>query len=233
MNPTELGRVMQYWDRQAESFDAIYSGAKPGWTRLLDRWLRRDMQLRFQWVLEQSGDVRGKSVCDLGCGSGRYVIAYADSGASRAVGIDASPAMIRKARALASQAGVLDRCQFRTLNILDCPENERFDVTLAVGVFDYLEDPVPFMRRIREITTDRFLATFPRQWTWRMPVRKLRLRLLGCPVYFYTRGGIRKLLSDAGFECAQIERVGAIFCALAIPVVRPAVRKPVEVASGR
>ncbi len=217
MNPAELEKVLRYWNQQAEDFDAIYSGAKPGWGRLLDRWLRRDMYQRLRWVLEQSGDVREKSVCDLGCGSGRYVIAYAQQGAGRIVGVDASPAMIQKAQAVAAAAGVLQRCQFRVLDILNYPDDQRFDITLAVGVFDYLEDPAPFLARIRRITAGRFLATFPRQWSWRMPIRRMRLGLLGCPVYFYTPGKIQAWLSQTGFELKRIDRIGAIFCVLAVP----------------
>lgn len=218
MNTAELDKVLEYWNHQAENFDSIYSGAKPGWARLLDRWLRRDMFQRLQWILEQSGDVRGRSVCDLGCGSGRYVVAYAQRGARLVVGVDAAPAMIEKARALAARANVLERCQFRVQNILDHPDVGSFDITIAVGVFDYLEDPAPFLCRIRRITTVRFLATFPRLWTWRMPVRRVRLGLLGCPVYFYTPGRIQAKLSRAGFELKRIDPVGAIFCVSAAPV---------------
>ncbi len=217
MNTGEGHRVVEYWNRQADSFDAIYSGAKPGWAQLLDRWLRRDMYQRLEWVLEHSGDFNGKTVCDLGCGSGRYVISYATRGARRVLGIDAAATMIEKASALVAQAGVGDRCELRVLNILECPTDEVFDITLAVGVFDYVEDPIPFLSRIREITRDRFLATFPRLWTWRMPVRKVRLKLLGCPVYFFTRQKIETLLGAAGFTCRRIDRFGAIYGVLAAP----------------
>ncbi len=217
MNSGEVRKVVEYWNQQADSFDAIYSGAKPGWARLLDRWLRKDMYQRLEWVLQHSGDWNGKSVCDLGCGSGRYVISYAAGGARRVLGIDAAATMIDKASALVTQAGAGDRCELRVLNILECPTDEVFDITLAVGVFDYVDDPVPFLSRIRKITRDRFLATFPRRWTWRMPVRKVRLKFLGCPVYFFTPKKIEALLGQAGFACQRMDRFGAIYGVLAVP----------------
>jgi 2-polyprenyl-3-methyl-5-hydroxy-6-metoxy-1,4-benzoquinol methylase len=210
-------KVLQYWDEAAPSFDAIYSGAKPGWASFLDRWLRRDMYERFNWVLRNSGDVKGKSVCDLGCGTGRYVIAYAQSGARRVLGIDGAPNMIKHATALIEQAGVAGRAEAREITILDCPQLEVFDITISVGVFDYTHDARPFLKRIRTITGDRFLATFPRLWTWRMPIRRARLRVLGCPVYFYTTKQINSLFTGAGFACRRIDRLGAIYCVVAVP----------------
>lgn len=218
MTAASRDKVLEYWNRATPSFDAIYSGAKPGWARFLDRRLRRDMYQRFDWILQNSGDVQGKSVCDLGCGTGRYVIAYAQSGARRVVGIDGAPNMVKCASSLIEQAGVAARAEAREISILDYPEEEVFDITLAVGVFDYTQDARPFLRRIRVITARRFLATFPRLWTWRMPIRKVRLGLLGCPVYFYTPKQIEGLFREAGFTCKRIDRVGAIFCVVATPI---------------
>lgn len=175
------------------------------------------MYRRFDWVLQNSGDLTGKSVCDLGCGSGRYVVAYADSGASRVVGIDGAPAMVDRTASLIREKRLEDRAIVRLANILDCPADEAFDITLAVGVFDYTADVFPFLQKIRQITRLRFLATFPRFWTYRMPIRKTRLGILGCPVYFYTEKWVRALLESSGFRCQRIETVGAIFCVLALP----------------
>jgi len=208
---------MEFWDRGADRFDAIYSGAKPRWERLLDRWFRRDMQERFQWILGQAGNLKGKSVCDLGCGSGRYVVACARSGASRVVGVDAAPGMLRLASSLVAEEGVGERCELCQLDFLQTPLHEIFDVTLAVGVLDYMRDPLLFLQSARSITGSRFLATFPRRWTWRMPLRKLRLAVLGCQVYFYSRQDVVAFLHDAGFHCERIERVGALFCVRARP----------------
>lgn len=217
MSESNTDKVLAYWDRTASSFDAIYTGKKPGWARFLDKSLRRDMYQRFDWVMENSGDLKGKSVCDLGCGTGRYVIAYAQSGAQRVLGIDGAPSMVQQASSLIQQAGLEGKAEVLEYPILNCPEDEVFDITIAVGVFDYTEDSVPFLEKIRRITGSRFLSTFPRYWTYRMPMRKVRLGLLGCPVYFYSDRQIRALHDKAGFRVERIDRVGAIYCVLATP----------------
>ena len=40
---------------------------------------------------------------------------------------------------------------------------------------------------MRELSKDKAILAFPRFWTWRAPVRKVRLNARGCDVYFYTR----------------------------------------------
>jgi len=49
--------------------------------------------------------------------------------------------------------------------------------------------------------------------TWRMPVRKVRLQyILGCPVYFFRKPQVYKMLEDAGFEVVSCETIGKLFC---------------------
>lgn len=209
-------QVLEYWDGAADGFDAIYSGVKPSWAKFLDRWLRRDMYQRFEWAMRNSGDVKGRSVCDLGCGTGRYVVAYAQLNA-RVVGIDGSSNMVKRARELVEAAGVSGRAKVQQADILDFQTDQLFDVTLVMGVFDYVQDARPYLRKIRGMTAGVFLATFPRLWTWRMPMRKVRLGVLGCPVYFYTARRIKALLGESGFACDRIDRVGKLHCVVAVP----------------
>src|SRR5690348_9449502 len=62
----EVQQIAEYWDRIAPQFDAIYSGKKSPLARSLDRWLRRDIYQRFDWVMRKAGDVRNLTVCDVG-----------------------------------------------------------------------------------------------------------------------------------------------------------------------
>ena len=52
--------------------------------------------------------VTGDPVLELGCGSGRLLVPLAESG-HRVTGLDASPAMLSRARAVATEADVADR----------------------------------------------------------------------------------------------------------------------------
>jgi SAM-dependent methyltransferase len=94
-------------------------------------------------------------VLDLGCGSGRLFRALLEGGAPRILGLDGSPALVRRAEARVAGDDLLaeaardgrlsvmpgDVRAISTLNI-----RERFDLALAVGVVPHLEGPEDALR---------------------------------------------------------------------------------------
>jgi SAM-dependent methyltransferase len=218
MKQDNMPQVARYWNGIAGQFDAIYTGNKSAAGRALDRWFRRDIYQRFDWVMEVSGDVRGKTVCDIGCGSGRFVSEFARRGAAHITGVDVAPQMIKLASELAARDGVADRCDFHVADVLHWDAAQTYDITIAIGFWDYIREPPERLRRIRGLTREKFLSAWPRFWTWRMPVRKVRLEYIeGCPVYFYRKPQVYGMLEDAGFSVASCRTVGKLFCVEARP----------------
>jgi len=213
-----MPQVKRFWNDIAHQFDAIYTGEKGAVARMLDRWLRRDIYQRFDWVMQQAGDVRGQTICDVGCGSGRFVTALAKRGAAHVTGIDIAPEMLRIARELATSERVTDACTFINTDVIDWRTNESFDLTIAIGFWDYIADPRSRLDVIRNVTRGRFLSAWPRFWTWRMPIRKVRLTALGCPVYFFRRPDMYRLLEQSGFRVESCEVIGQLYCVAASPV---------------
>lgn len=92
---------------------------------------------------------------DLGCGSGRLFGTFLDAGVQRVLGLDGSPALLRRAQArigadpqltAAARDGRLavmrgDVRAISTLNI-----RERFDLAVAVGVLPHLNGPEDALR---------------------------------------------------------------------------------------
>ena len=203
----------------AQDFDAIYTGKnKSNMARALDKWLRRDIYERFDWVMRKSGNVQGKSICDIGCGSGRFVTNLAKMGASRVMGVDVAPEMLKLARELAAKEGVAGRTEFAQMDIIDWNRSDVFDETIAIGFWDYFADPTSRLKIIRKMTRERFLSAWPRLWTWRAPVRKVRLTALGCPVYFFSKTEVYKYLEASGFKVISCETIGKLHCVDAVPV---------------
>jgi len=204
--------VLRHFDSTAGQFDAIYSS-----TRLVDRIFRRDRYDRFQRTVEQCEPIRGKSVLAVGCGSGQYAIALAQRGAGEVVGLDFAQHMLDIAEEKARRAGVADRCRFIRDEFLAYPSTRRFDYVLAIGFFDYVRDPVPFLARARDLTGEKFVATFPRLFTWRAPVRKVRLTLRRCPVFFYSRARVAALMHQAGLAVDLLDTCGQLYFVAGAP----------------
>ena len=192
-------RVSTYWDKQATSFDSIYLDESK-LSRRVNELVRRAVYDRFHIALRESGDVRGKRILDIGCGSGHYEVEYAKRGAREIVGIDFAHGMLELARSLAAREGVGDRCRFVEGDFMQFPFEGDFDVVIAMGVFDYVDKPVEFLRRMAELSTGRVICSFPRRNLVRMHLRRWRYALRNCPVFFYTEAELRKLAADAGIE---------------------------------
>ena len=219
MKKDNMPQVARFWNDIAEDFDAIYTGRKSPVGRLLDQWLRKDIYQRLEWVMERCGDVRGRRICDIGCGSGRFVTEFAKRGAEHITGVDVAPEMLRLSQELVTRDGVADRCDFVLSDVLNWKTSEIYDIVIAIGFWDYIQDPPERLRLIRNLTRTTFLSAWPRFWTWRMPVRKVRLQYIkGCPVYFFRRAQVEAVLREAGFEVVRCDTVGKLFCVEARPV---------------
>jgi 2-polyprenyl-3-methyl-5-hydroxy-6-metoxy-1,4-benzoquinol methylase len=207
----ETRQVAEYWNKIANEFDAIYTGNKNPIARRLDRWLRRDIYQRFEWVMSQAGDARGMKICDIGCGSGRFVTSLAKRGA-QVTGVDFAPEMLKLGAQLADKEGVADRCKFVLSDVLDWKTDEQFDLVIAIGFWDYVADPLPRLQVIRRLTKTTFLSAWPRAATLRAAIRKVRLQADGCPVYFWHRAQVEDYLQRAGFRVESCEILGQLYC---------------------
>jgi len=212
---TEIELQRAFWNRNVEEFDSIYAGDKR-WTRAaLNRVFRKDMHERFRFTMENSAPVAAKRILDVGCGTGHYVLAFARQGAHIVHGIDVSDAMIDVCMKRAAKYGFSSTCMFTLGNPLDMELDRKYDVAIGIGLFDYIKDPLPLIEWMRGRTAGKVILSFPRRYTWRAPVRKLRLRAKGCPVYFYSKQDVVSLHKRAGLEILKLEKIGKLYCTVA------------------
>jgi len=203
--------VRAHFHKTAKQFDAIYNGRKSILAKWLDNLLRWDMYKRLEMTLDACKPIEGKQILDIGCGTGRFCIPLAQQGAGLVVGIDFAENMISEARKLSEGAGVGAICRYEFCDFLEFDEASKFDHVLAIGLFDYIKDGRHVMRKMRALTEGTALMTFPRADTLRAPIRRIRLKALGCPVYFYSEKRIRDHLMIAGFTINRLMRVGELY----------------------
>jgi hypothetical protein len=58
------------------------------------------------------------------------------------------------------------------------------------------------------------MMSFPKAREWRAPIRRLRFKLLRCPLFLYSEGRVREIMSQAGltdYECFDLGRDYIIF----------------------
>ncbi len=219
-NKDTMPLVARFWNDIAEEFDSIYTGkGKSDVARSLDRYFRADIYGRFDWVMKNSGDIRGQEICDIGCGSSRFVTEFVKRGAKHVTGVDVAPEMLRLSKEIVAADGTADKCDFVLADVLNWKTTNTYDTTVAIGFWDYIQNLPERLKLIRKLTRTRFLSAWPRYWTWRMPVRKVRLQYVrGCPVYFFRRAQVKEMLASSGFEVVRCDTVGKLFCVEAKPV---------------
>ncbi len=102
---------------------------------------RDSTHLEYRAVIEQYtvfsllGDITGKDVLDMACGEGHYTRLAKIAGASKAAGVDLSPAMIR----LAEEEERHDwmGCTYGCQDAADYEAHEQFDVIIAAFLLNY------------------------------------------------------------------------------------------------
>jgi 2-polyprenyl-3-methyl-5-hydroxy-6-metoxy-1,4-benzoquinol methylase len=193
-------RVRRHFNSDAERFDSIYETRKSPLMRWIDNMWRGVVRRRYELTLQRVQPIAGRSFLDVGCGSGRYCLAFAERGASRVVGVDFAERMIRLAQSHAAKLGMAARCDFRVGSFPEAISDGPFDVITALGFFDYVQDPVPIVNRMSELTRSTMVISFPKAMEWRVPLRRLRFLLAGCPLHLYTESRCREILRAARVE---------------------------------
>jgi tRNA (mo5U34)-methyltransferase len=95
------------------------------------------------------GDLRGKTVLDIGCNAGFYSLEMKRRGADRVVAIDCDDGYLAQARFAAEIAGIT--IDFRQLSVYDVAKlGERFDVVIFMGVLYHLRHPLLALDLIHE-----------------------------------------------------------------------------------
>ena len=208
----------EYWNAQAKNFNAVYheDGRVKG---LLNKLLRSDMEGRYFFALSGAPLDSHSNIFDvleIGCGTGVHTKGFLDAGAASVTGIDFSAEMLKiAAERLKNYEGRVNLIEddFMTADFAD----RSFDVATALGVFDYVAEPLAFMKKAIGLTKERsgrFIASFPRSGTPRSFIRSVRLSLKRCPVYFYSEEQLRSMADQCGAKIERHEIIGQLHCVI-------------------
>lgn len=199
-SPAAPQRVRNRFRTKAKQFDDLYQDERP-----LVRLLRPGLFRRRLLAVQSVQSYLRPRVLDVGCGSGRIAELVLQAGAGEYVGIDFAEEMIELSRSRLQRFA--DHAELILGDFLQATLEGRFDVVLALGLFDYLPEPHRFARRMFELCADggTIVGSFP---TWSLvkgPVRKVRYEWIGdCPIFNYSRRELELMFGAAGFDPVEI-----------------------------
>ena len=200
-------KVGTYFDKAATTFDTFYDHKRSRFMQWIDRNFRSDMFERYRLTFEALEPLTDKTVIDIGCGSGSYVVEAARRGSKRVLGLDMAQSMIDLALQRAAADGVADKCEFLLGTFPQDTPREAFDYAIVMGVMDYISDPQAFLSTLAQRVRLRAVLSFPSKHWFRTPLRKVRYWLKRCPLYFYESSQIEELLKTAGFSNIKVEKI--------------------------
>lgn len=200
------GKVQHYFDERMADYDAFYDPPSAA-VRWFNRVFRKAVYMRRDQVAILARRFGCKTVLDVGCGTGRNSVWFVRNGIEHVHGIDISQEMIEEARTVAAQAGVADRCRFDLMDFAKMPVGPRYDMVAALGVFDYVADPVPFLKHMSLFTDGVIYGSFPGWTMLRSPIRKIRYAMRGCPTKFYRERDVRAVFDAVGFGKFEFRKV--------------------------
>jgi len=195
--------VESYFQQRAEQFHALY-GEEAAWQRWLNRWLRAGLYERAEIAVREIRQIPGASVLDVGCGSGRNSALFVKAGARHVTGIDFAESMVRLAKQFCENQNIPAQTEFICGDFMTYEFEGKSDAAVALGVFDYIADPVPLLEKMASVATKKIIASFPGKSLLRAPLRKIRYAMRGCPVYFYTEAGLKQIFAQAGLPQVRI-----------------------------
>lgn len=192
-------KVESHFHKTYKEFDSFYGEKKGTLSKIIDGIFRRSMRLRFEKVISDTAPYENKSVLDVGCGTGRYCITLALKGVKKSAGIDFAENMLKEARNRAENAKVEHICRFVRADFLGMNIEETFDHVFAMGVLDYIETPVPFVKKMVHAAAKSVMISFPSakgviQWLRKHYFRKIKK----CPVFLYSKTDVRQIALQTG-----------------------------------
>lgn len=175
------------------------------------------MTRRLLEALDAAG-LSGRSVLDVGCGTGDLALAALSRGAERAVGVDLGGGAIDEARRLAAERGLSDRASFSTGDGATAPLDEH-DVVVLNRVYccypnvdGLLSNSLPAARHVYAFSTpvsrgvagvlNRIQIGLENLW-YRLRDRKYK----GFRVFVHDVAAIDRRIRDAAFRPVATGRV--------------------------
>lgn len=181
------------------------------------RWRTSDVgavaeRLERKLILELAGNVRDRSVLDIGCGDGELAVELSKRGAS-VVGIDSSETMIEAAKHKAEEHRADIDFQVATAQNLPFPP-EHFDVVVAVTVLCFVENAASVFQEIHRVLRPGGHLVIGELGKWSSWAAARRIRgWLGSSLWrrgrFRTAGELRVLSNQAGFVAGPVR--GAVY----------------------
>jgi SAM-dependent methyltransferase len=186
----------------AETFDDL---AHDRCCKYKSKGLTASSQVLLDFISENG--LSGKTVLELGCGTGFFALETIRSGASSCVGVDLSSAAIREANEFAKESGMQDRARFEVADAATTPQPPS-DIVVLDKVLCCYPDATSLLKTASYSSKNLLGFVVPRDEGLMKPAMRCgtvlinlveRIRKTGFRLYLHPLDSIDTLLTENGF----------------------------------
>ena len=194
----------EHWEQTAQEFSTVYKKERSVLRRAVNKVFNRGQAERIYMTLKECKNVTGKKILDIGCGLGQASSELAKRGA------------VVTGTSLASNRRVFtgNKHELEGIYVFICDAffhhvfDEDFDISIALGFFDHVEDSFPYLKKMKLVTNEKCIMSFPSRFGLQFPIRILWPRSQKYPLYVYTKKEKKRLLSPI-FSRFKIKEISA------------------------
>ena len=198
--------VSIFFDGYAHDFSSIYkedTKKRSSFNKLMDKWFRFGIEERFNITIDSIKKDSIKSVLDIGCGPGHFVVKFLEQGKD-ITALDIAPSMLEITKQRVEAMGKKE-VDFVLEDYLEYKPNKKFDAACVMGFFDYVEEPVKVLKKLLNDVEKEIYISIPDNRGILALQRRVRYKLRNCPLFLYSKKYLEQCLKDAGcFEISEI-----------------------------
>ena len=206
----DVVNVRHFFDGYAEDFSSIYkedTKKRSSFNTLMDKLFRKDIESRFSTTIALTDNDSINSILDIGCGPGHFVVRFLEQGKD-VTALDIAPRMLEITKRRVESMQVNSRFVTILADYSEYTFSKTFDAACVMGVFDYVQDPVTFLKKLLLDIDKEIYISIPDNKGLLAWQRRLRYKIRKCPLYLYSRNQLEDCLKKADcYDLAEIEEL--------------------------
>jgi len=203
----DITDITSFFDNYAEDFSSIYKEdikKRSSFNKMMDQLYRKDIEIRFDTTIALTKKDSIRSILDIGCGPGHFVVKFLEQGKD-VTAIDIAPSMLEITKKRVELMQINSNFESILADYSEYQFPNKFDAACVMGFFDYVQDPVGILKKLLGEINKEIYMYFPDDNGWLAWQRKLRYNLRNCPLYLYSRNYLDNCLKEADcYDLAEI-----------------------------
>jgi cyclopropane fatty-acyl-phospholipid synthase-like methyltransferase len=197
----DIDQLKVFFNNYSSRFSGIYvedENPRSWFDSIIDKYFRQTVYQRYANTVSHLENPELNTVLDIGCGPGHYVMSALKLG-KKVTALDIASKMLDLTKARVDESEFGASVDYLLADYMEHTFQNKFDATIVMGFFDYVADPVPFIKKLLADTSKEIYISVPKNDGWQAFQRKIRYWINKCPLYLFSLDQLKSILTDS--EC--------------------------------